>query len=273
MVYEIAPDGEVLHLKDIGPPKKDAAPVTTATTANESETQTNKKEAADKAVSAASEESANNNKVEDKPGNVEAEDNSANDDDDHESSLASLPESLRNLTSHRPHWNHPSTTAALVPILPAESIMKLHGLVVEGRKPPTKPKAEPKPAAAEVKSEDKMSVPVGGGDNGWAELAAKRAEAQARRAQEEEESMNAAAEEAVAVSSSSSSSRGGRGGRGQGRERGRGRGDQQQRGGGGGGRGGGAAGGRPEKQVDEREVLSEVSALKLGVGEASPRRA
>lgn len=248
MVYEISTDGEVLHLKDIGPPKTPAAPAPAEIQKDveESTPATDGMTAADEA---------------------KKDEAKTADDADDEAILASLPDSLRDLPSHRPQWNHPSTTAALLPILPIESILKLHALVVEGRRPP-KPKEEKQapaatfePAATSSDAKPDAAVPEGS-DNGWAQLAARRKEAEARRAQEEEESMNQLGNEgqdaAVESAAGSRGGRGGRGSQGQGRDRGRGR-DR-------GGRGGSASGsgpGRPEKQVDEREVLSEVSLERL----------
>lgn len=252
MVYEVSPEGEVLHLKDIGRPKnpepeqvpapvKEAESTTTTTTT---------------------------------PADNEAGEEDARRAEEATVDASSLPAELQDLSSRRPHWRQPATTAALLPILPPASIRQLYALVVEGRKLP-KPKPEAvsqQPATSSSSSsvtpatENQAAPP--GSDNGWAELAARRREAQARRAQEEEESMNQVGDSAAAGAaaddgddamrgqSSFGDSRGGRGGRGQGRDRGRGRGH--------GGNGDvGGAGGRPEKQVDEREVLSEVSLRRL----------
>lgn len=182
-------------------------------------------------------------------------------------STLEIPEELSSLTepenSHK-LWTA-STTLALLPILPVDSIKALHALLREGKNVP-KVKAKP---PIEVPAAAASSDPSRPSDNGWG-----RREVVKAQMEEEEEAMGNSAsstpsatavtneEEEAAAADPTGPGRWGdrRGGRGQGRDRGRGRGGAK--GGRGGAQAGAGAGGRDGvPKGDQREVLSDVSDL------------
>ncbi|WVW81470.1 hypothetical protein I302_103464 [Kwoniella bestiolae CBS 10118] len=180
IVNEVSLDGTVLHLKDITKPK---------------------------------EPEFDKPKPIPTPSSVTSEDTQSK--EEKEVDISSLPESLH-FPPH-PQWS-PSTTVKLRVHISDETIIALHGLLLEGKEPPPR------------------------SDSGWGSR--KPSQALALKSSTEEGAMNE--EEMVANASAG----GGSGGRGQGRDRGRGR---DGRGGGRDGRG--AQGGW--KAQDTREVISQ----------------
>lgn len=224
MVYEVGLDGEIVHLKDIGPPKD---PYDIPKEKN----------------SKPKEKKADGDKVEDDKTSKAGETSKEEENDvasevapPVETELPPLPEELQ----FPPHPQWPiKTTHALLAILSSAQIVALHNLFVEGREPPRQ------------------------ADSGWGNRKSRGIGAIAG-GDGEEEMMNASADGLVVEQESgwerAFANRGGGGGRGGWGDRGRGgRGRGRGRGGFGNANGFGGA----EKPVDTREVLSDVSERKL----------